>query len=63
MLPRNAEGAHKAKAALVDDGPVQRGQQDKHYEGPSPEGYPGPIIYSYQPSPEPSQYSAFDNTH
>jgi hypothetical protein len=28
-----------------------------------PEGCPGPISYSYQPSPEPSQYSALDNTH
>src|SRR5215208_7811068 len=27
---RNAEG-RKAKAALVEDGPVQRGQQYKHY--------------------------------
>ena len=25
-----------AKAALVDDGPVQRGQQYKHYKGRSP---------------------------
>jgi hypothetical protein len=24
---------------------------------------PGPITYSYQTWPEPSQYSAFDNTH
>src|SRR5215208_4065512 len=31
-LVRNAEGA-QGKAALVDDGPVQRGQQYKHYNG------------------------------
>jgi hypothetical protein len=35
-VPRNAEGAHKkVKAALVDDDPVQRGQQYNHYIGRS----------------------------
>ena len=36
MLPRTAEGAHKAKAALVEDGPLQRGQQYNHYKDQSP---------------------------
>jgi len=34
-VPRNAEG-RKVKAALVEDGPIQRGQQYKHYKGRSP---------------------------
>jgi hypothetical protein len=42
------EGAQsKAKAALVeDDGPVQRGQEHKHYKGQRPKGHrPCQIIY------------------
>jgi hypothetical protein len=61
-VPHNVEGA-QAKAALVDDGLVQRGQQYKHYKGQRPLDPRPDDSYSYQPSPEPSQYSAFDNTH
>ena len=61
-VPRNVEGA-QAKAALVNDGLLQRGQQDKHYKGRSPLDHRPDDSYSYQPSPEPSQYSALDNTH
>jgi hypothetical protein len=46
-LPRNAEGAQRAKAALVeDDGPLQRGQEHKHYKGQCPKEHrPCQIIY------------------
>jgi hypothetical protein len=33
---RATQRGRKAKAALVDDGPVQRGQQYKHYKDQSP---------------------------
>src|SRR5688572_2937692 len=48
-LPRNAEGAQRAKAALVeDDGPVQRGQEHKHYKGLCSLGHrPCQIIYPF----------------
>jgi hypothetical protein len=32
----NRNGVTKAKAALVDDGPVQRGQQYRHYKAVAP---------------------------
>jgi hypothetical protein len=50
----------KVKAAPSTMGRKRRGQGE-HYRGRSPTG-PRPDD-SYQPSPEPSQYPAFDNTH
>ena len=58
-VPRNAEGAQSEGRARERS--TKRGQG--HYKGRSPEEPRPDDSYSYQPSPEPSQYSAFDNTH